>query len=283
MERRDAAVPRVSRARAGGARRQARRSSYVAGEGAPAAAARCRRDRAAGRGAASTSGRSCAQLAGLEIAPSVRDVVADARGASSRRGWPRCKAEYEAKLTRAARRTLSARRSRAGWPKELLRSARRLGGDAGASLLQPPGTLPATAGSGAGAATGGRAEPPPAAPDATGGRDRGTATAAAAAAAPAAPAPPRPSAEAEDDLAIEAVHRLGALHHVQRVHQPQQEDVRLQRGQAGVRQGRRAPARSSSSSSRRRRCPVGIIHPGTPLNPKEKDLDEVDEAREAFN
>ena len=23
------------------------------------------------------------------------------------------------------------------------------------------------------------------------------------------------------------------------------------------------------------KCPVGIIHPGTPLNPKEKDLDEV--------
>ena len=27
------------------------------------------------------------------------------------------------------------------------------------------------------------------------------------------------------------------------------------------------------------RCPVSIIHPGSPLNPKEKDLAEVGEAR----
>jgi pyruvate-ferredoxin/flavodoxin oxidoreductase len=31
------------------------------------------------------------------------------------------------------------------------------------------------------------------------------------------------------------------------------------------------------------RCPVDIIHPGTPLNPKEKDLDKWIKRAEPFN
>jgi pyruvate-ferredoxin/flavodoxin oxidoreductase len=31
------------------------------------------------------------------------------------------------------------------------------------------------------------------------------------------------------------------------------------------------------------RCPVRIIHPGTPLNPKEKNLDKLIKRAEPFN
>jgi len=72
-----------------------------------------------------------------------------------------------------------------------------------------------------------------------------------------------------------------ALHDLQRVHQSQQPDVRLQRQQAGLhRQHRAGTYRELVEAAET--CQVSIIHPGQPRNPNEPGLAELLKRAEAF-
>jgi pyruvate-ferredoxin/flavodoxin oxidoreductase len=231
------------------------------------------------------------QLAGLEIAPAVRDMVADSLEAELEQRVAAVRAEYEAKLAevRASYRQQIARRLAEG----LLRHG---SGPAIADLLS---TLPGTARSGNGDGT---AAPPsspaePArptaavavAPAAVAPPTAATSTAAAPAlqaspaAAPSAVMQTTPAAEAEDEaLSLEAYIDSARCTSCN-------ECTNLNRKMFAYNADKQAYVKDASAGTYQQlvvaaeHCPVSIIHPGTPLNPKEKDLEKWVKRGTKFN
>jgi len=196
------------------------------------------------------------QLAGLEIAPSVRDLVATSLEADFETRSASLRAEYEAKLTdlRASYPAQMARRLAAA----LLTKA---GGSAAvAEFLAelPAATLPANAATPATVP----ASTPVSAPPAP-----------VAVAASAAPAPTAPViAPADDDaLVIEAwidSVRCTTCNECTNINKKM--FAYNADKQAFIKDPRAGTFQQLVTAAER--CPVSIIHPGTPLNPKEKDL-----------
>jgi pyruvate-ferredoxin/flavodoxin oxidoreductase len=197
------------------------------------------------------------QLAGLEIAPSVRDLVATSLEAEFETRSATLRAEYEAKLTdlrasypaQMARRLATALLTKAG------------GSAAVAEFLAelPASTLPPNGGEPAG---------PPAATAAA-----APAPSPVAVAAPTAPPPATGTAVVEDDdaLVLEAwidSARCTTCNECTNINKKlfaynADKQAFIKDAKAGTFQQLVTAAE---------RCPVAIIHPGTPLNPKEKDL-----------
>jgi pyruvate-ferredoxin/flavodoxin oxidoreductase len=80
-----------------------------------------------------------------------------------------------------------------------------------------------------------------------------------------------------------AVHRDGALHDVQRVHEPEQPKMFAynENKQAYIKDARAGTFAQLVQAAEK--CPAELIHPGTPLNPKEKDLAKWIERAKPFN
>ena len=192
------------------------------------------------------------QLAGLEIAPSVRDLVATSLEADFEARSAALRAEYEAKLTDL----------RATYPAQMARQlATALLSKAGgsAAVAEFLAELPA-------AALPKNGSPPVSAPTA----------APAAPAAVATAAPPAPAAAAPDDdeaLVLEAYIDSDRCTSCD-------ECTNINKKLFAYNADKQAFIKDASAGTFKQlvtaaeRCPVAIIHPGTPLNPKEKDLEK---------
>jgi pyruvate-ferredoxin/flavodoxin oxidoreductase len=202
------------------------------------------------------------QLAGLEIAPAIHDAVAADLEAEHAAQADRLRAEYEAKMAalratypaEVARRLASTLLTRAGGSAavaELLASLPRVPGNG----TSPPGT------------------PPPAPPT----------EAAAEATAPAEPPPAATGAEAVAAVAVDAEDD-GALELEAYIESDRcttcNECTNLNRKMFAYNAAKQAEIRDATAGTFQQlvlaaeRCPVGIIHPGSPLNPKERDLEK---------
>ena len=210
------------------------------------------------------------QLAGVRVSDTVRNVVAQELDADFARREATLRAEFEAELASL----------RENYPRQI---ARRLveglmqqgGGAAIAELLS---TLPA-APPGRGTGNGGAPVAPAGAP--------ATATVAAQTAAPVAPAPaPAPAVATADDtddaLTIEPyidTIRCTTCN----------ECTNLNGRMFAYDDAKQAYIKDATAGTFQQlvvgaeRCPVAIIHPGTPLNPKEKDLPKWIKRAEKFN
>jgi pyruvate-ferredoxin/flavodoxin oxidoreductase len=209
------------------------------------------------------------QMAGVEAAPVVHDTVEAELEEAYEKKVEALRAEYEAKIAelRAAYPRLIARKMAEG----LIRAGG--GGESIADLLtrveSAPGLEPI------------RASSLPAAPAVA------TPTATPAAAPAAAPAE-KPAAtaveeaEEEEDLAmepwIESV-RCTACHECTNLNR--RLFVYNDKKQAVIKDPRGGPFKDIVLAAEK--CPVRIIHPGTPLNPKEKDLEKWVKRAEPFN
>ena len=201
------------------------------------------------------------QLAGLEIAPSVRDVVATELEAEFESRSASLRAEYEAKMTdlrttyplQMARRLAAALLTRAG------------GSAAVAEFLAelPAANLPPAPTAAAPAPVPGSVAPPAAA-----------APAAPPAEAPAAvPAATTTAVADDDELALEA--------YIDSVRCTScDECTNINKKMFSYNATKQAFIKDASAGTFKQlvtaaeRCPVSIIHPGTPLNPKEKDIEK---------
>jgi pyruvate-ferredoxin/flavodoxin oxidoreductase len=209
------------------------------------------------------------QLAGLEIAPAVRDLVAASLESEFEARSATLRAEYEKQLSdlqatypaQMARRLASALLAKAG------------GSAAVAEFLAelPPAAVPAGNGKPVAAAAPAPASPPPAAAAAT-----------APAAAPA-PTPRTAPAPADDDaMVIEAWIDSARCTTCN-------ECTNLNKKMFAYNADKQAYIKDASAGTFQQlvtaaeRCPVSIIHPGTPLNPKEKDLEKWTKRAAKFN
>ncbi len=210
------------------------------------------------------------QLAGLEVAPAVRDTVATELEAEFTRRAAQLRAEYDAQVAelKASYPAQMARRLAQG----LLRSS---GGSAAVAELLA--SLPAAPPSGNGptARSGTPAAPLPAPlPHA--------AVAAPETPAPVAPPAPVPAAVADEPLTLESY-----------IDSPRcttcNECTNLNGRMFGYNANKQAYIKDPTAGTFQQlvlaaeRCPVSIIHPGTPLNPKEKDLAKWVKRAEKFN
>jgi pyruvate-ferredoxin/flavodoxin oxidoreductase len=209
------------------------------------------------------------QLAGLEVAPAVRDLVTASLEAEFAARSAALRSEYDAKLaelkatypTQVARRLAATLLERAG------------GSAAVAELVAelPPATLAPNGGS------------PPAPPVAAAPTEpvRTAPVAEPVTPAPAAPAPPVATVE-DEGLAIE----------------PWIDSVRcttcnectgINKKMFAYNADKQAYVKDPAAGTFQQlvlaaeRCPVSIIHPGTPLNPKEKDLAKWVARAQRFN
>ena len=201
------------------------------------------------------------QLAGLEIAPAVREMVATSLESEFESRTAALRAEYEGKLSdlkasypaQMARRLASALLARSG------------GSAAVAEFLAelPAATVPAGNGKPTAAPSPAVA---PAAPTA--------AVAPAPAAAPAAPAPPAATAAGDDDAMVMEPWIDSARCTTCN------ECTNINKKMFAYNADKQAYVKDPGAGTYQQlvtaaeRCPVSIIHPGTPLNPKEKDLDK---------
>ncbi len=213
------------------------------------------------------------ELAGLEIAPSVRDVVAGALEADFEQRLAAVRAEYEAKITDL----------KASYPPQI---ARRLaegllkhgGGSAIAELLASV-PMVATNGNGAGSP----APVEPGAPPPASAVGLAPAAAPSASVAPAAAGTATVAVEEDDDeLVLEA--------YIDSVRCTTcNECTNLNKRMFAYNAEKQAYVKDASAGTYQQlvtaaeRCPVSIIHPGTPLNPKEKDLEKWVKRGAKFN
>ncbi|MBI4539944.1 MAG: 2-oxoacid:acceptor oxidoreductase family protein [Gemmatimonadetes bacterium] len=215
------------------------------------------------------------QLAGLEVAPGVRDAVAGELDAEFERKAEAIRAEYEAKLAdlRARYPMLVARKLAEGLVRagtsgqtvgELLARVQAIPDMAPLPALSLP-------------TDGGPARAVPA----------GTAAAAltaavAGAVAVAAPAAAPGSAETEEALALEPYIDSALCTTCN-------ECTNLNAKMFAYNESKQAYIKDPRAGTFRElvmaaeKCPVGIIHPGTPLNAREKDLDKWIKRAERFN
>ena len=211
------------------------------------------------------------QLAGLEIAPSVRDLVATSLEADFEARSAALRAEYEAKLTDL----------RATYPAQMARQlATALLSKAGgsAAVAEFLAELPAATHPKNGSATMSAPTPAPATP-------APVAAMAAPAAAPAAAAPAaKPAAAPADDDAMV----LEAYIDSERCTSCD-ECTNINKKLFAYNADKQAYIKDASAGTFKQlvtaaeRCPVTIIHPGTPLNPKEKDLEKLIVRAAKFN
>jgi len=200
------------------------------------------------------------QLAGLEIAPSVRQQVATSLEADFESRSVALRAEYEARLTdlrssypaQMARRLASALLTRAGGSAAVAEFLAEL------PAVTLPGNGGATATTVAPVSAAAPAAPPMPAP--------------VAAAAPVAPPTPAPVAD-DDELVMEPwidSARCTTCNECTNINKK----MFAYNGdkQAFVKDPKAGTFQQLVTAAER--CPVSIIHPGTPLNPKEKDLDK---------
>ncbi len=201
------------------------------------------------------------QLAGLEVAPSVRDLVAASLEEEFESRSAALRAEYEAKLTdlrasypaQMARQLATALLSKAGGSAAVAEFLAELP----AATMPPNGTAVATA---------------PVAPPAP-----TTAPAAAPAPAPSSAAPaPAPAAATDDDeegMVLEAWIDSARCTTCD-------ECTNINKKLFAYNADKQAYIKDPTAGTFKQlvtaaeRCPVAIIHPGTPLNSKEKDLEK---------
>jgi pyruvate-ferredoxin/flavodoxin oxidoreductase len=198
------------------------------------------------------------QLAGLEVSPAVHDLVAGALEEEFERKAAQLKAEYDAKLTEF----------RTSYPARIARQLaegllRQTGGAAAVAELLA--SLPAAPRSAIGPTSAAAA---PAAP-ATAPAPSAAAETPAVLAAPAATAPA--GAELDEAVIIEAYIDSDRCTTCD-------ECTNLNKRMFAYNANKQAYIRDPKAGTFQQlvtaaeRCPVAIIHPGTPLNPKEKDL-----------
>lgn len=201
------------------------------------------------------------QLAGLEVAPSVRDLVAASLEEEFESRSAALRAEYEAKLTdlrasypaQMARQLATALLSKAGGSAAVAEFLAELP----AATMPPNGTAVATA---------------PVAPPAP-----TPAPAAAPAPAPSSAAPaPAPAAATDDDeegMVLEAWIDSARCTTCD-------ECTNINKKLFAYNADKQAYIKDPTAGTFKQlvtaaeRCPVAIIHPGTPLNSKEKDLEK---------
>ncbi len=203
------------------------------------------------------------QLAGLEVAPAVRDLVAASLEEEFVSRSAALRAEYEQKLTdlrasypaQMARQLATALLSKAGGSAAVAEFLAELP----AATLPPNGTAVTTA---------------PAAPPAAANAATPAAVAPVAAAAAVAPAPTPPAGVDEDEgMALEAYIDSDRCTTCD-------ECTNINKKLFAYNADKQAYVKDASAGTFKQlvtaaeRCPVSIIHPGTPLNPKEKDLDK---------
>jgi len=200
------------------------------------------------------------QLAGLEIAPAVRDVVATSLEAEFAVRSATLRAEYEAKLTEM----------RSSYPAQM---ARRLA----TSLMHTAGGSAAVAEFLAGLP----AAMPTMDPLATNAPVAAPTPAPAAVTAPPAPAASAPApapvaaapVEADDDDALVIEPWIDSVRCT-----TCNECTNINKKMFAYNADKQATIKDATAGTFQQlvtaaeRCPVGIIHPGTPLNPNEKDL-----------
>ena len=217
------------------------------------------------------------QLAGLEISPAVHDAVAVALEAEFDQRLSAVRAEYEAKISelKASYPSQIARRLAEG----LLRHG---GGSAIADLLS---SLPEVAhtGNGNGAAVAAAPVPAPvAAPVPTAAPSAVAAPAAAPAPAPVAVAVSATVVEEDDALVLEAYIDSARCTSCN-------ECTNLNKKMFAYNADKQAYVKDARAGTYQHlvtaaeRCPVSIIHPGSPLNPKEKDLEKWVKRGAKFN
>ena len=197
------------------------------------------------------------QLAGLEIAPSVRDLVATSLEAEFETRSASLRAEYEAKLTDL----------RASYPAQMARrlaSALLTKAGGSAAVAEFLADLPAAARR-VGVAT------PAAAPISAVPAPALVAVAAPASATPVATAPVTTVADDDDAMVIEAWIDSARCTSCD-------ECTNINKKMFAYNADKQAFIKDAIAGTFQQlvtaaeRCPVSIIHPGTPLNPREKDL-----------
>ncbi|MDH5315909.1 MAG: ferredoxin, partial [Gemmatimonadota bacterium] len=207
------------------------------------------------------------QMAGLEVAPAVRDLVEGELESEYEARLETLKGQYEQQLAELKVRypQVVARRLAEG----LLRADRNrtvadLLAEAEAAPMAP-GFVPS--GNGGGNGAGGTAVAEPVAPPK-----------AAAPAAPPAPAPAEAGGELELEPWIESARCTSC-----------DECTGINRKLFAYNDKKQAYIKDPKAGTFKdlvvaaERCPVGIIHPGTPLNPKEKGLEKLIARAARFN
>ncbi len=213
------------------------------------------------------------QLAGLEIAPSVRDLVVTSLEAEFETRTAALRAEYESRLTDL----------RASYPAQMARRLAsallaRSGGSAAVAefLAELPAVAPPSNGAASAPAPVPAAAPAAPAPAAVAVAPAATQPAAAPTAAPAAVAPEDDAAVIEpwiDSVRCTTCNECTGINKKMFAYNADKQAYIKDPG-AGTFQQLVLAAE---------RCPVSIIHPGTPLNPKEKDLPKWTARAAKFN
>ena len=203
------------------------------------------------------------QLAGLEVSPAVREMVASSLEDEFEARSAGLRAEYEAKLADL----------RATYPAQMARQLAsallsKAGGSAAVAefLAELPAVARPTNGSAVATAPAPASAPAAQAPEAT------APTAVAPAAAPVAPPAAAPD-DGDDGLAIEAYIESERCTSCD-------ECTNINKKLFSYNADKQAYIKDASAGTFKQlvtaaeRCPVSIIHPGTPLNAKEKDLEK---------
>ncbi len=200
------------------------------------------------------------QLAGLEIAPSVRDLVASSIEAEFETRSTALRAEYDAKLTdlratypaQIARRLASALLTKAGGSAVMAEFLAQLPAAAMPAMVAAPAPAPAVASA------------PTTVP---------TAAVTAPAAPRAAAAPAAVAVEDDDAMVIEAwIDSARCTTCNECINASKKIFAYNASKQAFVKDAKAGTYAQLVTAAER--CPVAIIHPGTPLNPKEKDIEK---------
>lgn len=209
------------------------------------------------------------QLAGLEVSDTVRDAVADAMEPEFEARAAKLREEYEAKLAdlRATYPRVIARRLAEG----LLRSGN--GGRTVTDLLSEaehaPGLKPISLGADELATLGGATAEPPRAPAEPAGAEAESEGAVAVAPAPA----EVEEDEESDELVIEPYIETARCTTCNECTNLNAKMFKYDENkQAYIADARGGTFRELVMAAEK--CPADIIHPGTPLNPKEKDLEK---------
>ena len=221
------------------------------------------------------------ELAGLEVAPSVRETVAASLAQEFEQKATALRAEYEAKFAE----------SKATYPAQIARRLaegllKHAGSSAVAELLAslPASTLPAAAVAGNGQA----AMSPAAAAVATSVETNAPKPPTEAAAAPAPTAAPSASGSATAGAGADEALSLEAFIESERC-TTCDECTNLNKKLFAYNANKQAHIKDPRAGTFQQlviaseRCPVSIIHPGTPLNPKEKDLEKWVKRAAKFN
>ena len=217
------------------------------------------------------------QLAGIIVSDQARDTVSGEMAAEFEARLTALRAEYEAKIAQIKK----------DYPQQMARRLaeglmRHGGGGAVGELLA---TLPAVEPSGNGAAPAAAApvEAAPVAPVAPVAAAAPAPVAApVAAAVEAAPAAAAVATEEDDSLALEAYIDSARCTSCN-------ECTNLNKKMFAYNAAKQAEIKDASAGTFQQlvlaaeRCPVSIIHPGTPLNPKEKDLEKWVKRAARFN